>query len=158
MSGGPTYLTKEGLAKLKEELKFMQTTERRRISQEIAEARAQGDLSENAEYDAAKDAQGLLEARIAKMDETIRSSRIVDESLIDTSKVFVLSIVKVKNLTVNKEFLYTLVAAEEADFSVGKISVQSPIGKALLGHKVGDVVEVAVPAGSLKLEILSIDR
>jgi len=158
MSSGVTYLTKEGLAKLKEELVFLQTVERRRISQEIAEARAQGDLSENAEYDAAKDAQGLLEARIAKMDETIRSSRIVDESIIDTSKVFILSKVKVKNLNIKKEFLYTLVAAEEADFPAGKISIQSPIGAALVGHEVGDVVEVKVPAGSIKLEILSIDR
>jgi len=158
MSSGPTYLTKEGLQKLKDELKFLQTVERRRISQEIAEARAQGDLSENAEYDAAKDAQGLLEARIAKMDETIRSSRMVDESLIDTSKVFILSIVTVENLNVKKEFVYTLVAAEEADFSAGKISIQSPIGKALVGHEVGDTVEVQAPAGTIQLKIKSIER
>ncbi|MEM1270408.1 MAG: transcription elongation factor GreA [Bacteroidota bacterium] len=152
------YLTKEGMDNLKKELHFLKTTERARIVQAIADARAQGDLSENAEYDAAKDAQGLLEAKIAQMEGTVASARLLDESQIDTSKAYILSTVHVKNLKVNKVFQYTLVSAREADFKKGKISIDSPIGKALLGKEVGDVVSVKAPAGTIKLEIQKIER
>ncbi len=152
------YLTEEGLEKLKQELHYLRTTERARITQAIAEARAHGDLSENAEYDAAKEAQAHLEARIARLEETIRNARLVDESKIDTSRAFILSRVRVKNLKTGKEATYMLVAPQEANFAQQKISVESPIGKALLGKSVGDVVEVQVPAGTLTLEILEIQR
>lgn len=152
------YLTEEGLQKLKDELHHLRTKERPRISSAIAEARAQGDLSENAEYDAAKEAQGHLEARIAKMEETISNARIVDERQIDSSKAYILSKVRVKNLKAGMEQTYTLVSAEEADLAQGKISVTSPIGKGMLGKSVGDVVEIDVPAGKVQLEILDISR
>ena len=158
MSTQTVYLTAEGFQNLKDELKNARTVERQQIANEIAEARAQGDLSENAEYDAAKEAQGHLEARIARLEETIANARVVDESEVDASTVRILSIVQVKNHKVNKEQTYTLVAAEEADFAVGKISVTSPIGRSLLGKAEGDTVEVKVPAGKVKLEILSISR
>ena len=158
MSTQTVYLTAEGFQSLKDELKNARTVERQQIANEIAEARAQGDLSENAEYDAAKEAQGHLEARIARLEETIANARVVDESEVDASTVRILSIVQVKNHKVNKEQTYTLVAAEEADFAVGKISVTSPIGRSLLGKAEGDTVEVKVPAGKVKLEILSISR
>ena len=158
MIDNPVYLTEEGLQKLKDELKFLRTTERRRIIQEIADARAHGDLSENAEYHAAKDAQGLLEAKIAALQGTAFRARVVDESVIDASKAYVLSKVTVKNHNTGKEIIYTLVAAHEADFTQKKISVDSPIGKALLGMAVGEVVKVDVPAGTLKLEVLALDR
>lgn len=158
MSHNPVYLTEEGLEKLKKELVFLRTKERPRITAEIAEARSHGDLSENAEYDAAKDAQGLLEKRIAEVGLTIQNARLVDESVIDTSKAFILSNVRVKNQKTGKEITYTLVSPPEADFTVNKISVQSPIGKSFLGHSVGDVVEVKVPAGTLSFEILEISR
>ena len=153
-----SYLTEEGMKKLKEELKQLETVERPKISQQIAEARDKGDLSENAEYDAAKEAQGLLEMRIAKLKEVIANSRIIDESQLDNSKVLILSKVRVKNLAMKKEFTYTLVAEKEADLKAGKISVDSPIGKGLLGKVVGDVAEIEVPSGMMKFEILEISR
>ncbi|MGI9174100.1 MAG: transcription elongation factor GreA [Rhodothermales bacterium] len=152
------YLTEEGLQNLKEELHHLRTKERPRISNDIAEARAQGDLSENAEYDAAKEAQGHLEARIAKMESTIANARIVDERQIDPSKAYILSKVRVKNKKAGMEQTYTLVSAEEADLAKGRISVSSPIGKGMLGKSVGDVVEIEVPAGKVQLEILDISR
>lgn len=154
----PVYLTEEGLKKLKDELQFMKTKERARIAQAIAEARAQGDLSENAEYDAAKEEQGHLEARIAKVENTIASARIVDESQVDASKAYILSNVTVKNLKNGSKQTYTLVSAQEADLASGKISVTSPIGKGLLGKSVGDVVEIKVPAGSVQMKIIDISR
>ena len=153
-----TYYTEEGLGNLKAELKQLQTVERPKISQQIAEARDKGDLSENAEYDAAKEAQGLLEARIAKMDDLIANARIVDESQIDSSKVFILSKVKIKHLKMKKDFEYTLVAENEADLKIGKISIDSPIGKGLLGKEVGDIADVETPSGVVKFEILNISR
>lgn len=152
------YFTKEGLEKFKQELQQLKTVERKKISEQIGEARDKGDLSENAEYDAAKEAQGLLEAKIAQMEETLSNARLIDESKMDNSKVLILSKVKVKNLNVNKEMAYTLVSEEEADLKSMKISVASPIGKGLLGKKVGDVAEIKVPAGVLKLEVLEISR
>ena len=154
----PIYLTSEGLQKLKDELHHMKTVERPRITQAIADARAQGDLSENAEYDAAKEAQGLLEARIAKMESTISDARLLDDSKIDTSKAYILSTVKVKNKSNGKEQSYKLVSQEEADIMSGKISIASPIGKGLLGKSVGDVADIEVPAGNISLEILEISR
>ena len=146
------------LKNLKSELKQLQTVERPKISQQIAEASDKGDLSENAEYDAAKEAQGLLEARIAKMDDLIANARIVDESQIDSSKVFILSKVKIKHLKMKKDFEYTLVAENEADLKSGKISIDSPIGKGLLGKEIGDFADVETPAGIVKFEILNISR
>ncbi|NNE69955.1 MAG: transcription elongation factor GreA [Rhodothermales bacterium] len=154
----PVYLTPEGLEKLKADLKFMTSKERPRISRDIAEAREKGDLSENAEYDAAKEAQGLLEAKIAKLQTTIANARIVDESQMDTSKAFILSTVKVRNKANAMEQTYKLVSAAEADFAKGRISVTSPIGKGLLGKAVGDTVTIKVPAGSVELEIVEISR
>ena len=152
------YLTKETLQQFKDELHHLRTAERARIAAEIAEARAHGDLSENAEYDAAKEAQGKLEARIAKMEQTLGNARIVDETQIDASKAFILSTVRVKNHKSGTEQLFKLCSEQEADFSQGKISITSPIGKGLLGRSVGDTVEITVPAGHVKLEILDITR
>ncbi|MFN8699896.1 MAG: transcription elongation factor GreA [Flavobacteriales bacterium] len=152
------YYTAEGLKRLKAELHQLKTVERPKISQQIAEARDKGDLSENAEYDAAKEAQGLLEARIAKMEDLVANARLVDESQVDNSKVFILSRVKIRNLNTKAEVEYTLVAENEANLAEKKISVDSPIGKGLLGKKVGDVAEVKVPAGAIKLEVLEISR
>ncbi|MFN8776899.1 MAG: transcription elongation factor GreA [Flavobacteriales bacterium] len=152
------YYTAEGLKRLKDELHQLKTVERPRISQQIAEARDKGDLSENAEYDAAKEAQGLLEARIAKMEDLVANARLVDESQLDNSKVFILSRVKIRNLNTKAEVEYTLVAENEANLAEKKISVDSPIGKGLLGKKVGDVAEIQAPAGPVKLEILGISR
>ena len=132
--------------------------ERPRASQAIAEARDKGDLSENAEYDAAKEAQGLLEMKIAKLEELVANARIIDESQLDVSKVLVLSTVKLKNLANKMEITYTLVAESEADLKAGKISVSSPIGKGLLGKSVGEIAEIKVPNGTLKMEILEISR
>jgi transcription elongation factor GreA len=154
----PVYLTEEGLIKMKEELQFLKSKERARIAQAIAEARAQGDLSENAEYDAAKEEQGHLEARIAKMETTISQARIVNESHIDASKAYILSTVVVKNLKNGSTQSYTLVSPEEADLAEGKISIKSPIGQGLLGKEVGDVVEIKVPAGTVSMEIVDISR
>jgi len=156
--GKVSYYTAEGLKKLKEELDQLRDVERPKASQAIAEARDKGDLSENAEYDAAKEAQGLLEMKIAKMEETVANARVIDESQLDTSKVLVLSTVKLKNQTNGMEMKYTLVAESEADLKKGKISVTSPIGKGLLGKSVGDIAEIKVPNGILKFDILEITR
>lgn len=153
-----TYYTPEGLQRLKDELRQLKTVERPKISQQIAEARDKGDLSENAEYDAAKEAQGHLEAKIAKLDEVLANARIIDESTIDNSKVFILSKVKLKNLNNGAEMEYTIVAENEADLALKKISVDSPIGKGLLGKAIGDIAEVQVPAGLIKFEVLDINR
>jgi len=153
-----SYYTAEGLKKLREELNHLKDVERPSASQAIGEARDKGDLSENAEYDAAKEAQGMLEMKISKMEETLANARVIDESQLDVSKVLVLSKVRIKNLANNMEMNYTLVAESEADLKSGKISVSSPIGKGLLGKEVGDVAEVSVPNGKIKFEILSIDR
>ena len=153
-----SYYTAEGLKKLREELNYLKDVERPRASQAIGEARDKGDLSENAEYDAAKEAQGMLEMKISKMEETLANARVIDESQLDVSKVLVLSKVRIKNQANNMEMNYTLVAESEADLKSGKISVSSPIGKGLLGKKVGDVAEVSVPNGKIKFEILSTDR
>lgn len=152
------YLTEEGLKKLQNELNHLKNVERPSISKQIAEARDKGDLSENAEYDAAKDAQGMLELKISKLEEELSNARILDESKIDASKVSVLSKVKLKNLGNNQVLNYILVAEKEADLKSGKLSVTSPIGKGLLGKKIGEVAEIAVPSGTLKLEIISISR
>lgn len=151
-----TYLTEEGLKKLQEELNHLKTVERPSISRQIAEARDKGDLSENAEYDAAKDAQGLLELKISKMEELVASVRIIDESKLDTSKVSVLCKVKIRNTTNKAEMTYTLVAENEADLKSGKISVSSPIGKGLLGKKVGEIADITTPGGVIKFEVLEI--
>ncbi|MDT8415613.1 MAG: transcription elongation factor GreA [Flavobacteriaceae bacterium] len=153
-----SYYTEEGLKKLRNELDHLKSVERPKVSQQIAEARDKGDLSENAEYDAAKEAQGLLELRIAKMEETLSNARLIDESQLDISKALVLSHVKIKNLSNGKTMDYTLVAESEADLKTGKISVTSPIGKGLLGKSVGEIAEISVPNGSLKFEILQISR
>jgi len=152
------YYTEEGLKKLKDELYQLKVVERPRISQQIAEARDKGDLSENAEYDAAKEAQGLLEAKISKMEEIVANARIIDESQLDSSKVLILSKVKIKNLTNNMQMTYTLVAENEANLKEGKISIDSPIGKGLLGKKVGDIADVKAPNGVMKFEIIDISR
>lgn len=152
------YYTEEGFAKLRDELHQLKTVERPSISRQIAEARDKGDLSENAEYDAAKEAQGLLEMKIAKLEEVISNARIIDESQLTSDKVLILSKVKLMNIGMKKEFLYTLVAENEANLREGKISVDSPIGKGLLGKKVGDVAEIQVPNGIMKFEILEISR
>lgn len=156
--GKVSYYTPEGLQKLKEELDQLRDVERPKASQDIAEARDKGDLSENAEYDAAKEAQGLLEMKISKMEQTLANARLIDESQLDTSKALVLSTVKIKNQTNGMEMKYTLVAESEADLKTGKISVNSPIGKGLLGKSVGDVAEITVPNGTLKFDILEITR
>ena len=153
-----SYYTKEGLKKLKDELNHLKDIERPKASNAIGEARDKGDLSENAEYDAAKEAQGMLEMKISKMEDIMANARLIDESQLDLSKVLVLSKVKIKNLNNKMEMNYTLVAESEADLKAGKISVNSPIGKGLLGKKVGEVAEVSVPNGTLKFEIMSINR
>ena len=159
MSQQVTYYTEEGLRKLKDELRQMKSVERPKISKQIAEARDKGDLSENAEYDAAKEAQGLLELKISKLEEVIGNARIIDESQVDDSKVFILSTVKIKNVTNGMSLSYTLVAENEADLKAGKISVDSPIGKGLLGKEKGEKVEIKVPNGSvMQFEILEISR
>ena len=153
-----SYYTEEGLKKLRAELDKLRDIERPKASQAIAEARDKGDLSENAEYDAAKEAQGMLEMQIAKLENTLANARIINESELDTSKVLVLSTVEVKNKANGAQMKYTLVAQSEADLKSGKISVDSPIGKGLLGKKVGDVAIITVPNGSIELEIVSIAR
>ncbi|MCV6630072.1 MAG: transcription elongation factor GreA [Flavobacteriaceae bacterium] len=153
-----SYYTAEGLKKLREELNQLKDIERPKASQAIAEARDKGDLSENAEYDAAKEAQGLLEMKISKLEATLSNARLIDESQLDTSKILVLSKVKIKNVANGMEMHYTLVAESEADLKSGKISVNSPIGKGLLGKSVGDIAEVQVPNGIIKFEILEISR
>ncbi|WP_161888323.1 transcription elongation factor GreA [Pontibacter russatus] len=153
-----SYYTAEGLQKLKEELAELKTKGRAEVARQLAEARDKGDLSENAEYDAAKDAQGHLELKIAKMEEIVGNARLIDESGLDASKALILSKVKLKNLKNNMVVDYTLVAEEEANLAAGKISVKSPIGKGLLGKSVGDVADITVPAGKLQFEILEISR
>ena len=153
-----SYYTKEGLRKLKDELNHLKDIERPKASNAIGEARDKGDLSENAEYDAAKEAQGMLEMKISKMEDIMANARLIDESQLDLSKVLVLSKVKIKNLNNKMEMNYILVAESAADLKTGKISVNSPIGKGLLGKKIGEVAEVSVPNGTLKFEIMSINR
>ncbi|GAA4410421.1 transcription elongation factor GreA [Nibrella viscosa] len=156
--GKISYYTEEGLNRLKAELNDLKTKGRADIARQIAEARDKGDLSENAEYDAAKDAQGLLEMKIAKLEEIVSNARLLDESTIDASQVSVLSKVTIKNKKNGAKMTYTLVSEEEADLKQGKISVGSPIGKGLLGKKVGDSAEITVPAGVMEFEIVEIDR
>lgn len=153
-----TYFTQEGLDKLKEELIQLRTIGRANIAKQIAEARDKGDLSENAEYDAAKEAQGLLELKIAKLEEVLGNARIIDESKLDASKVLALSKVKIKNVKTGAEMTYQLVSEKEADLKSGKISIKSPIAQGLLGKSVGDTVEIAVPNGTMKLKIIEISR
>ena len=153
-----SYYTEEGLKKLRADLDQLRDIERPKASQAIAEARDKGDLSENAEYDAAKEAQGMLEMQIAKLENTLANARIINESELDTSKVLVLSTVQVKSKANGAKMKYTLVAQSEADLKSGKISVDSPIGKGLLGKKVGDVAVINVPNGNIELEIISIAR
>ena len=153
-----SYLTKEGYDRLKSELDQMKNVERAKISKAIGEAIDQGDLSENAEYDAAKDAQGMLEAKIAKLEATLGNARILDDSDLDTSKVLVLSTVKIKNKANGMELVYTLVAEAEANLAHKKISVTSPIGSGLIGKSVGDIAEIKVPNGTIEFEILEISR
>jgi transcription elongation factor GreA len=152
------YFTEEGLENLKKELDLLMAVERPSISKQIAEARDKGDLSENAEYDAAKNAQGMLELKIAKLQEEISSARIIDESKMDASKVLILSTVSLRNLNNNARMTYTLVTEKEADLKKGKLSVDSPIAKGLLGKSVGDIAEIKVPAGKIKFEIMEINR
>lgn len=153
-----SYYTAEGLKKLRDELDYMKGVLRPKASQDIADARDKGDLSENAEYDAAKEAQGMLEMRIAKLEEIHSNARLIDESQLDLSKVLVHSSVKIKNVANGMELKYLLVAESEADLKSGKISVNSPIGKGLLGRSVGEIAEITVPNGILKFEILEITR
>ncbi|MDH3381233.1 MAG: transcription elongation factor GreA [Flavobacteriaceae bacterium] len=152
------YYTPEGFKKLKDELEYLESIERPKASQAIADARDKGDLSENAEYDAAKEAQGMLELKISKLKEVVSTARIIDETQLDNSKVLVLSTVKIKNLANNMELSYKLVADSEADLKQGKLSVNSPIGKGLLGSKIGDIIEIDVPNGKMNFEILNITR
>lgn len=151
-----SYMTEEGLANLKKELDHLVKVERPSISQQIAEARDKGDLSENAEYDAAKEAQGMLEMRIARMEDMVANARVIDESKINTSSVQILNKVKIKNTKTKAEVEYTLVSEAEADIKSGKISVATPIAKGLLGKKVGDVVEINVPSGVMSFEVVEI--
>ncbi len=153
-----SYYTAEGLKNLREELNQLKDIERPKASQAIGEARDKGDLSENAEYDAAKEAQGLLEMKISKMEAVLSTARLIDESQLDTSKILVLSNVKIKNQANGMQVSYTLVAESEADLKTGKISVNSPIGKGLLGKSVGDIAEVEVPNGVMKFEVIEISR
>ncbi|GAB4026550.1 transcription elongation factor GreA [Spirosoma koreense] len=156
--GKISYYTEEGLNRLKAELNDLKTKGRAAIARQIAEARDKGDLSENAEYDAAKDAQGLHELKISKLEEVLSNARILDESTIDASQVSVLSKVKIKNKKNGAEMTYTLVSEEEADLKAGRISVSSPIGKGLLGKRVGDTAEIKVPAGMLEFDVIEIAR
>ena len=151
-----SYVTKEGLKKLQDELDNLQNVERPKISKAIGEAIEKGDISENAEYDAAKDAQGLLEAKIAQLQDVISNCRIIDESQIDTSKVQILNKVTIKNIKTKATMTYTLVSESEAAFKAGKLSITTPIAKALIGKKLGDKVEVQVPAGTMEFEIMDI--
>lgn len=153
-----SYYTEDGLKKLRSELNQLKDVERPKASQAIAEARDKGDLSENAEYDAAKEAQGMLEMKISKLEDVLATARVIDESQLDSSKALVLSKVKIKNQTNGMEVTYTLVAESEANLAAGKISVSSPIGKGLLGKSVGDTAEIQVPNGVMKFDILEISR
>ncbi len=154
--GQPSYMTEDGLARLKKELDQLISVERPDISRQIAEARDKGDLSENAEYDAAKEAQGLLEMKIARLEDMVANARIIDESKIDTSQVQILNKVKIKNTGNNQLVEYMLVSESEADIKSGKISVATPIARGLLGKKVGDIVDIKVPSGTISFEIMEI--
>ena len=156
MASNIVYLTEAGLQKLKDELDHLRSVERPAISAAIAEARDKGDLSENAEYDAAKEAQGMLEMRIAKLEDTVANARVIDESRIDTNTVQILNRVKMKNMTTGKIVVYTLVSENEANLKEGKLAIGTPIAQALLGKKKGEEVDVKVPSGMLRLEILDI--
>ena len=153
-----SYYTEEGLKKLRADLNQLKDKERPKASQAIAEARDKGDLSENAEYDAAKEAQGMLELQISKMEEALSNARIIDESQLDNSKALVLSTVQVKNINTGQIMKFTLVAQTEADLKTGKLSVESPIGRGLLGKGVGDIAEISIPNGKIQFEILEINR
>ena len=152
------YFTKEGLKKLRKEIDYLTTVERPKISEQISEARDKGDLSENAEYDAAKDAQGLLELKISKLQERLRTGRLLDESKLDDDKAYILSTVTIKNTKNNATMKYTLVPEEESNLKEGNISVESPIAKGLLGKQVGDTAEITVPVGTMTFEIIDISR
>jgi len=152
------YFTEEGLKKIREEIDYLSTVERPKISEQISEARDKGDLSENAEYDAAKEAQGLLELKISKLQSSLRNGRIIDESKMDSSKVYLLSTVTIRNTKNNTTMKYTLVPEEEADFKKGKLSVESPISKGLLGKQVGETADITIPAGTVNFEIVEITR
>lgn len=152
------YMTEQGLEELKDELHRLRTEERSQIADEIAEARAKGDLSENAEYDAAKEKQGKLEARISEIEDTIARARVVDESTVDDSKAYILSNVTVENIDTGSEETFTLVSEQEADISSNKISVESPIGEGLLGREEGEEVAIDVPAGTVNFKIVDISR
>jgi transcription elongation factor GreA len=152
------YYTAEGLQKIKDELHHLKTVQRPSISEQIGEARDKGDLSENAEYDAAKEAQGILEMKISKMETIVSNARLIDETHMDNSKVFILSKVQIKNPTNGLQIEYTLVDENEADIKLRKISIESPIGKGLLGKKVGDIAEIQTPGGLIQFEIISISR
>ncbi len=151
-----TYMTKEGYDRKMEELARMESIERPRISRAIAEARDKGDLSENAEYDAAKEAQGMLEMKIAQLKELVAGARIIDESKLSTNEVQMLNRVRIRNIDKNTELEYTIVADSEADMKAKKIAISTPIANGLLGHKVGDIVAIKVPAGTVRFEILEI--
>lgn len=153
-----SYYTEEGLKELREELDQLEHVDRPRVTKAIADARDKGDLSENAEYHAAKEEQSLLEYKIAQLKNVVANARLIDESQLDLTKVLALSKVTVKNLATKKEFEYTLVADAMTDIKNGKISVNTPIGKGLLGKKVGDIAEINIPAGTMKLEIINISR
>lgn len=152
------YLTKDGYNRIKDELNEMKTNGRKKAAEDIAEARAQGDLSENAEYDAAKDAQGMLEMRINELEMVLANARLIDESQVDTSKVSILTKVTIKNVANGREATYQLVSESEANLKEKKISVTSPMGKGLLGSKVGEIAEVITPAMKIKFEILNITK
>jgi len=156
MANKISYMTREGYEKLKSDLDELKTVERQKIARQIAEAREKGDLSENAEYDAAKEAQGLLELKIKQMEEVLANARIINEADLDSSKVVILTTVKLKNLKTKKTVEYTLVSETEADLKTGKISVNSPIGQGLLGKSKGDLADIQTPGGSIQFEILDI--
>ena len=151
-----SYFTEEGLKKLKDELHFLKTKERASVTNQIAEARDKGDLSENAEYDADREAQGMLEARIAKLEDTLSNARLIDSNTIDLSKVSILTKVKIRNTKTKQIVQYTLVTQSEANLKEGKISIDSPIGKGLVGKKVGDKVDITAPVGTITFEIMEI--
>tara|TARA_B100001175_G_scaffold175492_1_gene149069 strand:- start:25 stop:498 length:474 start_codon:yes stop_codon:yes gene_type:complete len=151
-----SYFTEEGFSKLKNELHLLKTTGRKKIAQQIADARDKGDLSENAEYDAAKEAQGLHELKISKLESALSNAKVIDKKNIDASKVSILSMVEIKNLQNSMKFTYQIVAEEESDLKLGKLSVKSPIGSSLLGKKKGDKVSINTPSGNIKFEILKI--
>jgi transcription elongation factor GreA len=152
------YLTKDGHRKLMDELEYLKTVKRRQLSEAIAQARAHGDISENAEYDAAKDAQGMNEKKVAQLEEKLAHCRIIDDSAMTTDEVLIGATVKIKDMTTDEELEYMLVSEVEADYNLNKISVTSPVGKGLLGHKVGAVAQITIPAGTLKYKILKISR